>query len=108
MTSGMTGVVHGGQFPVQGSTVTLYITGTSGYGAGATSIGTVTTDVNGNFTISPSATPADCPSGRQAYITSAGGYPSGQPALANNSMLMIAALGDCSGVSASTHVIINE
>ncbi len=104
------GFVHGGQSPIQAATVTLYVTSNTatGYGQAATVIGTATTDVNGSFTISPSATTLNCPAGQQAYITSAGGYPSGSPSLLNTSVLMMAALGDCSGVSASTHVIINE
>lgn len=106
----ISGFVHGGQSPIQGATVNLYVTSTAatGYGQAATLIGTSGTDVNGNFSISPSATSSNCPAGQQAYITSAGGYPSGSPGLANNSILLMAALGDCSNVSASTSVNINE
>jgi hypothetical protein len=108
--TGVRGVVHGGQSPIQGATVNLYVTSSSatGYGQAATLIGTSPTDVNGVFTISPSATTTNCPSGQQAYITAAGGYPSGSSSLANTSTLMMAALGDCAHVSASTNVIINE
>jgi hypothetical protein len=104
------GVVHGGQSPIQGSTVNLYVTpnAATGYGQAATLIGTSSTDASGAFTISPSATSSNCPAGQQAYITAAGGYPSGSPALANNSVLLMAALGDCANVSASTYVIVNE
>jgi hypothetical protein len=104
------GFVHGGQSPIQAASVNLYVTSTSatGYGQAATLIGSSTTDVNGSFTISPSATTSNCPAGQQAYITSSGGYPSGSPALANNSILLMAALGDCANISASTTVIINE
>jgi hypothetical protein len=108
--TGVRGVVHGGQSPIQGATVNLYVTSSSatGYGQAATLIGTSPTDVNGVFTISPSANTTNCPSGQQAYITAAGGYPSGSSSLANTSTLMMAALGDCAHVSASTNVIINE
>ncbi len=104
------GFVHGGQSPIQAATVNLYVTSASatGYGQAATLIGSSTTDVNGSFAISPSATSVNCPAGQQAYITSSGGYPSGSPALANTSILMMAALGDCANVSASTNVILNE
>jgi hypothetical protein len=104
------GKVHGGQSPIQGATVTLYVTNplATGYGRPATLIGTATTDADGGFTIGNSATPANCPAGQQAYITAAGGYPSGSPTLLNNSVLMMAALGDCANVNASTFVIINE
>jgi len=104
------GAVHGGQSALQGATVTLYATSASatGYGQAGSVIGTATTDANGFFTISPSATPITCPSGQQAYITAAGGYPSGNSLLENDSTLMMAALGDCANVNASTFVVINE
>ena len=108
--NGFNGVVHGGQSPIQDATVTLYVTSSAtGYGQAATMIGTsVYTDVNGAFTMATPANTTNCPSGQQAYITAAGGYPSGSSSLVNNSTLMMAALGDCSHVSASTTVIINE
>jgi hypothetical protein len=110
MISEVSGVVHGGQSPIQAATVTLYVTSTSatGYGQAATLIGTGSTNVNGAFTISPSANTTNCPAGQQAYITSAGGYPSGSPSLANTSILLMAALGNCNTISSSTTVIINE
>jgi hypothetical protein len=106
----VSGVLHGGQSPIQGALVNLYVTSASAsaYGSGATFIGTGTSDVDGNFTISPSATSSNCPAGQQAYITAAGGYPSGNSNLANNSVLMMAALGDCGNVNANTRVVINE
>lgn len=110
MISEVSGVIHGGQTAIQGAAVTLYVTSISatGYGQAATVIGTGSTDVNGNFSISPSATPTNCPAGQQAYVTSAGGYPSGTPALANTSVLLMAALGNCNTVSSSTFVNVNE
>jgi len=106
----MSGIVHGGQSGIQGSTVTLYVTNSAAatYGAAGTVIGSATSDVYGNFTISPSATSSNCPSGQQAYITAAGGYPSAQPTLANNSTLLMAALGPCSGISSSTRIDLDE
>ena len=110
MISEVTGMVHGGQSPIQNATVNLYVTTTSatGYGQAATLIGTGTTGVGGGFTISPSANGTNCPAGQQAYITSAGGYPSGSPSLANTSVLLMAALGNCNAISSSTFVVVNE
>ena len=104
------GVVHGGQSPIQGATVVLYVTASTspGYYHPGVVIGSATTNASGSFTISPSATTSNCPAGQYAYISSAGGYPSGSPALANNSTLLMAALGACSNISSSTTVIINE
>jgi len=106
----VSGIIHGGQSPIQGATVNLYVTNAAatGYGQAGTFIGTATTDVHGAFTIGNPATPANCPAGQQAYITSAGGYPSGASTLVNNSTLMMAALGSCANVSASTSVVIDE
>jgi hypothetical protein len=104
------GVIHGGQSPIEGTTVNLYVTNpaATGYGQAAILIGSATTNAAGQFTIGNPATPANCPAGQQAYLTSAGGYPVGSPSLRNNSALLMAALGDCANVSASTFVIVNE
>jgi hypothetical protein len=104
------GQIHGGQSPIQGATVNLYVTpvAATGYGQTATLIGTAASDSGGNFTINNSATTANCPAGQQAYITSSGGFQSGQPTLLNTSVLMMAALGDCANVNANTHVVVNE
>ncbi len=106
----VSGVVHGGQSAIQGASVVLYVTASTspGYFHPGVVIGTATTNASGSFIISPSATPSNCPAGQYAYITSAGGYPSGSPALANNSTLLMAALGACANISSSTTVVINE
>jgi hypothetical protein len=106
----ISGAVHGGQSPIQAAIVNLYVTSNSatGYGQTATLIGTSDTDQNGVFIITPSANSTNCPAGQQAYLTSAAGYPTGSPSLANNSTLLMAALGDCANISGSTNVIINE
>jgi hypothetical protein len=108
--SDVSGVVHGGQSPIQGASVVLYVTASTspGYYHPGVVIGTATTGADGSFTVSPSATTSNCPAGQYAYITSAGGYPSGSPALANTSTLLMAALGACANISASTTVVINE
>jgi hypothetical protein len=112
------GLVHGGQSPIQGSTVKLYHTdpAATAYGAAGIFIGSAVTDVNGSFSIASSsfsgtgssATSANCPAGTQAYINAAGGYQPGLSSTVNNNLLMVAALGDCANVSATTNVIINE
>jgi hypothetical protein len=106
----ISGKVHGGQFPLEGAVVTLYATSATAttYGAAGNVIGTGTTDSGGFFTISPSATSANCPSGQQAYITAAGGYPTNNSSLVNNSTLLLAALGDCKYINSNTTVTIDE
>src|SRR5580704_7612635 len=65
---GLSGTVHGGPNPVSGATVTLYATKTTaspsssnnyGYGVAGQSLGSTTTDSNGNFSFS---SPTACPS----------------------------------------------
>jgi hypothetical protein len=102
----VSGHIHGGQTPIVGALVTLYVAGSTGYGAGATVIGTARSDSYSNFSISPSVTTTNCPAGSQAYITAAGGGANYQPA--NTAMLEMAALGDCSTLSSSTYTTLNE
>jgi phospholipase C len=101
------GRVHGGQFPVTGSTVQLYAAGAGSYGAGAQALLTlpVITDANGNFNIPAGA--YTCPSAStETYIVSTGGDPglgSDNPAIS-----LMAALGPCGSLGSIPYVVINE
>jgi hypothetical protein len=99
------GTAFGGQPPVSGSSVTLYATGQSGYGSAATSLGSTTSDASGNFNIGSAI---GCSDPEQVYIVATGGNPGLTAGTNNNGLVLVAALGNCSSVSASTHVIINE
>jgi hypothetical protein len=86
-----TGKVMGGQQPVAGVTLQLYLTGTSGYGAAATPLGaSFTTTPSGNFTF-PSYT---CPNdSRQLFLVGTGGTPiGGSP---NPNLALMVGLGAC-------------
>ena len=72
-----TGVVHGGQNPVTGATVTLWAFGETGYGSAATSLATATTDSNGNFAFQGTGTAYTCTGTQYLYITSQGGNAGG-------------------------------
>ena len=102
------GNVSGGREPVSGATMQLYAVGTTGDGSAATPLLTseVTTDANGDFNITDMYT---CPSpSTLVYITATGGNP-GLPAGMNNpSLSLMAALGPCGNLSASTTIVINE
>ena len=96
------GRVYGGQQPVTGASIQLYAAGapTSGgaFGAGATPLitTTVTTDHNGAFSITGRYTLPSAPS--YFYIVSTGGSPGfGNPA--NPDIVMMAAIGGCTGAS---------
>jgi streptogramin lyase len=106
---GFRGIVHGGQQPVSGALITLYAAGLSGPGAGAlnlTAAHTITTDQGGNFTIPEDYT---CPAtASQAYIVARGGNPGLAAGTNNGALVLAAALGDCSSLSGSTYISLNE
>src|SRR5580698_1982692 len=74
-TLGIQGHVFGGQQPVTGASIFLYVAGTGGNGSAATPIlqGAVTTGAGGTFSI---GTNYSCPSGTdQTYIVAVNGNP---------------------------------
>ena len=102
------GGLHGGQQPVTGATIQLMAAGTSGYGGSALPLLTtaVTTDTSGGFTISGQYT---CPTATtQVYLLATGGNPGLPAAQTNPDLAMMAGLGSCGNLSASTFVAINE
>ncbi len=100
------GNVHGGQQPVVGATVQFFAVGTGGYATAPTSllVSPVTTDSNGDFSITSDytcpAAPAD-----QVFLLATGGNPGGG---ANPNLALMAALGSCSSLTSSSYVVINE
>ena len=104
---GLQGHVHGGSQPIGGSKIYLYAAGTSGYAQGATLVlgapGYVITDATGGFTVTSDYT---CPSPTsQMYLVATGGNTG---AGVNPSSTLMAALGDCQSLSASTFINMNE
>src|ERR1700679_973415 len=101
------GRVHGGQFPVSGSTLGLYVAGSTGYGSsgGANLLKTpVMSAADGTFSITGDYT---CPTANSlVYITATGGNPG---LSSNNSAIELAApLGPCGNLTSSTFININE
>ena len=92
-----------GVTPVSGSSVTLLEAGTTGYGKGATTLGTtVKSAADGSFSIAL----AKCPSASaEIYLNAHNGNAGGGN---NSSLIMMAALGPCGSLSLSTAVHINE
>lgn len=99
------GKVHGGQQAVTGANIALFATTSGGYGGTLTPLASTTTDGVGNFDIKTSYT---CPSGQQAYIVATGGNPGLTGTVNNAAIFLVAALGPCTGISASTLVDIDE
>ena len=99
--SGLGGRVMGAANPVSGSSVTLWEAGNSGYGTGATELGTDTSAGDGSFGIA-----LTCPSANaQIYLTAQGGD-AGEGG--NSSLMLMAALGRCGSINVHALVIINE
>jgi hypothetical protein len=110
----LSGQAHGGQQPISGATVQLYMVSTAGYGTPATSLNAldinsnpVTTDSNGHFTIASHDT-ADCVAGNEVYILMSGGNP-GLGGGSNSAATLMATLGTCADLAAwSTFINMNE
>lgn len=114
------GKVHGGQQPVTGAAIYLYVAGSTGTGSASSSLlvsapnttkdGSgnyyATTDGNGGFTITGDYT---CPSGdTQVYIVAVGGNPGLASGTNNAALTMMAPLGSCGLLKPSTFITIDE
>jgi len=104
LAAGPSGVVRGGQQPIGGALVQLMAPGITGYGSAPSVLATTTssTDGGGNFTL-PAYT---CPTpDRLVYLQVSGG----NPGSGTNSLVGLAALlGNCSTLTSTTHVVVNE
>ena len=106
----LSGIVHGGNQVVSGSHIFLYAAGTGGYGTTARSMlgtpGYVSTDSGGEFSITTDYT---CQPGDQVYLLALGGNPGLTNPTANNAALAeMEALGACSLLQPTTHLVVNE
>ena len=108
------GRVQGGQQPVSNAIIQLYAVGITGTKSQGTPLigSTVTSDQNGNFVITGDW---NCTSNTAAYgnnpllyITSYGGNPGLASGTNNTVANMMAALGPCNRVTASTSIFMDE
>ena len=101
LVHGIAGTVHGGQQPIAGSTVQVYILNNGALkGLSAAPTGaTATTDGGGNFAITTSYS---CPMGSYAYIVATGGNSGGGGA--NPATALMAGLGPCPVTSAVVNI----
>ncbi len=111
------GRVHGGQQPVSNSSIQLYTVGSGGNGSSATPMLTsaVTSDEQGNFSITGDYTCGDSSTkttiaagSNQVYIVATGGNPGLEQGTDNKALVLMAALGDCSNLPNVTFIEINE
>jgi len=110
----VSGMVHGGQQPVSGATIQLYAVGITGIKSAATPLigTTVQTLADGSFSITGDW---NCTSNTtaygvnpQLYIVATGGNPGLSGSVNNGALAMMAALGPCSGLTASSFLFIDE
>ena len=118
----LSGMVHGGQQPVNGAKVYLYAAGSTGYRSASTSLlntsmsgvhtdgngrGYVTTDSGGGFSITGDWS---CANGTdQIYIVALEGNPGLANGANNSALALMAALGTCSSlVSTYPYIVIDE
>ena len=104
LTAGPSGVVRGGQQPIGDALVQLMAPGITGYGSAPSVLATTSTSTDGagSFTL-PGYT---CPTpDRLVYLQISGGNPGSGT---NSAVGEAALLGNCSTLSSTTHVVVNE
>ena len=104
----ISGSVHGGQQPISGASIQLYAAGDAGDGSAATALLTnqVTTDNSGSFNLTGLY---HCPtSTSEVYLVSIGGNPGLGLGQTNPQIALLAVLGPCRNLTATTSVKINE
>ena len=103
------GKVRGGQQPVSGASIRLYAAGSIGNGAGAVDLlapNVVSTDAFGSFSITGDYV---CPTATiQVYLVARGGNPGLGSGQNNPALVMMAALGNCEGLTNSTNIVVDE
>ena len=105
---GLQGVVHGGQPPVTGATITLWAAGSSGDGSTGSLLASTTTNSSGGFTLGTYTCPGSDP---YVYLTATGGNPGLTAGTNNTAISMLAALTDCNTLkanAATTFVWVDE
>ncbi len=107
-TAGFAGHVHGGQQPVSGATIGFYAVGTTGVASAASPLltETVLTDGSGNFNLNGLY---NCPTpDTQVFLTATGGNPGVTQGVTNKNIALMAMLGPCSSLTATTFINMNE
>ena len=102
------GQVHGGQQPVAGAQIQLYVAGNGGNGSASSSLlnTAVTSGADGNFSITGDYS---CPSSTsQVYLVATQGNPGLGSGGNNPALAMMAALGSCGNLSPTQFIVINE
>jgi hypothetical protein len=107
-TIALSGHVLGGQQPIQSSQIQVYAAGRTGNGSAATPIlsDPVSTAADGSFSLTSSYQCAS--SAEPIYIVATGGNPGQAAGTSNDALVMMAVLGPCGQLAASSGIVINE
>ncbi len=106
--TGLGGHVYGGEQPISGSNIQLFSPGTTGYGSASIPLlnRPVTSDANGNFSLTGTYT---CPSSSTpVYVYITGGNPGLAPGTNNAAISLMASVGFCGDLTSSTFLVVNE
>jgi len=110
----ISGEAHGGETPIIYDNIAFYETASTGVATNGvyvpstplTALGSTYTDINGNFTFSPSLS---CTTSTDyVYAVGTGGNTGSYPGTLNPNSMIMAAVGLCSTLNSSTYVVINE
>jgi len=97
-THRLSGALHGGRQPIDGSTVTLWAVGATGYGSARTSINSTTSDAAGSWSMTVS-----CPTGStQVYLTATGG--DAGAGVNNAAIALMYVLGPCGSLPSFVNI----
>lgn len=107
-TIALSGHVLGGQQPIQSSQIQVYAVGRTGNRSAATPIlsDPVSTAADGSFSLTSSYQCAS--SAEPIYIVATGGNPGLAAGTSNDALVMMAILGPCGQLAASSGIVINE
>jgi sugar lactone lactonase YvrE len=107
-TLALSGRIQGGQQPVTSANIQLYAVGATGDGSAATAMlkTAVKSDSGGNFSITSDYTCGS--SSQQVYLVVTGGNPGLSAGTNNAALAMMAGLGSCGSLSASTFILVDE
>lgn len=108
VSAGLSGRLYGGDQPVSGAVIQLYVPGTAGYGSAATPIlnQPVSSDAGGNFVLTGEFT---CPSSSSpVYMVVTGGNPGLAQGTNNQAIGLMSLLGMCVDLRPTTFLVVNE
>jgi hypothetical protein len=107
-TLSIEGRVSGGNQPIIGSTIQVYMAGTSGTASSAQPLlaKEVLTDSNGKFSITD--LPPCVSSNANVYVVATGGNPGLSTGTNNTAISLMSMLGPCGELPASTSISVNE